>query len=165
MAPYGHAAVTSFLILSDTHNFESETAEDDCPLKHDMPKVDVLLHCGDLTQIGGLSAYKKALRMLEPFDAELKLVIAGNHDISLDGEYWRTHLEDDDEPEEHDQAVAIMTGPLARKANVTYLTEGLHEFTLRNGATFKIFVSPYQPKCGEWAFGYQRGVGGRYQKE
>ncbi|KAK4547944.1 hypothetical protein LTR36_010663 [Oleoguttula mirabilis] len=141
MATHSHAVVTRFLILSDTHNFESETAEG-CPLKQQMPRVDVLLHCGDLTQIGGLSAYKGALRMLEPFDAELKLVIAGNHDISLDGEYWRAHLEDDDEPKEHDQVVAIMTGPLALKANTT---------------TFTIFVSPYQPECGEWAFGYQRG--------
>lgn len=121
-----------------------------------MPKVDVLLHCGDLTQVGGTSAYKKALKMLGSFDAELKLVIAGNHDISLDGEYWRTHLEDDDEPEEHEEAVEIMTGPLAKAANVTYLTEGLHIFTLKRGATFRIFVSPYQPECGDWAFGYKR---------
>lgn len=108
-----------------------------------MPKVDVVLHCGDLTQVGGLSAYKKALKMFEQFDAELKLVITGNHDISLDGEYRRTHLEEDDEPEEHDEAVEIMTGPLAKKAGVTYLNEGLHQFTLRNGTTFSIFVSPY----------------------
>lgn len=83
-------------------------------------------------------------------------MIAGNHDISLDGKYWSTHLEEDDEPEEHQQAIEIMTGPLAKAAGVTYLTEGLHEFTLNNGSTFTIYASPHQPECGDWAFGYQR---------
>jgi 3',5'-cyclic AMP phosphodiesterase CpdA len=81
-----------------------------------VPKVDVLLHCGDLTQVSGLSAYRKALRLLGGFKAEPKLVIAGNHDISLDGEYWDTHLDRNDDPEEHDKAVAITTGPLAKQA-------------------------------------------------
>ncbi|KAK4496595.1 hypothetical protein PRZ48_012575 [Zasmidium cellare] len=148
-----YATSTRFMVLSDTHNFEKDPSKP-FPLCQDMPKVDVVLHCGDLTQVGGLSAYKKALKMFEQFDAELKLVIAGNHDISLDREYWRTHLEEDDEPEEHDEAVEIMTGPLAKKAGVTYLTEGTHKFTLRNGTTFSVFVSPYQPECGDWAFGY-----------
>jgi hypothetical protein len=83
-------------------------------------------------------------------------VIAGNHDISLDGEYWRTHLDEDDEPEEHDEALAIMTGLLAKASNIIYLTEGTHTFTLNNGTTFSIFASPYQPECGDWAFGYPR---------
>lgn len=102
------------MVLSDTHNLESVADLKATAAPIPMPKVDVLLHCGDLTQVGGLSAYKKALKLLGSFDAELKLVIAGNHDISLDGEYWQTHLEEDDEPQEHDQVVEIMTGPLAK---------------------------------------------------
>ncbi|KAH9841165.1 MFS general substrate transporter [Teratosphaeria destructans] len=150
------ATTVRFLVLSDTHNFEIDAADEKYPLRLPMPKVDVVLHCGDLTQAGGTSAYKKALRMLGHFDADLKLVIAGNHDISLDAEYWQSHLEEDDEPEEHDEAVAIMTGPLAKAAKVTYLTEGRCEFTLPSGKPFSIFVSPYQPECGDWAFGYKR---------
>lgn len=150
-----HTVQTKFLVLSDTHNFERD-ANKKCPLSQKMPEVDVVLHCGDLTQVGGLSAYKKALKIFEQFDAELKLVVAGNHDISLDGEYWRDHLEEDDDPEEHKQAVEIMTGPLAKKANVTYLTEGLHKFMLQNGTSFSIYVSPYTPEYGDWAFGYEK---------
>ncbi|OQO11793.1 hypothetical protein B0A48_03520 [Cryoendolithus antarcticus] len=149
---------TSFLIISDTHNFEAATAEEGCPLAQKMPRVDVLLHCGDLTQVGGLSAYKKALKLLASIDAELKLVIAGNHDLSLDGEYWATHLDEDDDPNEHDEAIEIMTGKLAKEAGVTYLMEGTHHFTLSNGAAFSLFASPFQPECGEWAFGYPRNV-------
>lgn len=147
---------TKFLILSDTHNFDKFTADPSSPLCQPLPKADVVLHCGDLTQVGGISAYKKALKMLCDLDAELKLVIAGNHDISLDGEYWAENMDEDDDPDEHQDAVALMTGSLAREAGVTYLTEGRHEFTLQDGVSFSIFASPYQPECGKWAFGYKR---------
>lgn len=65
-----------------------------------MLKVDVVLHCGDLTNCGGLATYKKALKMLHALNAELKLVISGNHDLDLDKTYWNTHLEDGDKPED-----------------------------------------------------------------
>ncbi|KAK5684296.1 hypothetical protein LTS10_004163 [Elasticomyces elasticus] len=146
---------TSFLVMSDTHNLELD-ALGNCPLANKMPKVDVLLHCGDLTQVGGTSAFKNALRLLGSFDAELKLVIAGNHDLELDGQYWRDNLDMDDGPEEHERAVALMTGPLAKAAGVTYLSEGTYHFTLKNGTSFSIFASPHQPWCGRWAFGYSR---------
>jgi hypothetical protein len=146
---------TSFMIISDTHGVDIHE-NDTHPFRLPLPKVDVLLHCGDLTQVGGQGPFRKALQMMGHLEAELKLVIAGNHDLELDGEYWRTHLDEEggDEPEEHDQAVAIMKGPLAKEAGVTYLDEGTHSFTLKNGASFSIFVSPYSPAFGDWAFGY-----------
>ena len=63
--------------------------------------------------------------------------------------------DDDPDPEDHRKAVELMTGPLAREAGVTYLTEGTHSFTLSTGATFKIWVSPYTPEYGNWAFSYK----------
>lgn len=111
--------------MSDTRNFESINSSN-YPLatSQTLPNIDVLLHCGDLTQIGGLSAYKRALHLLFSFSAESKLVIAGNQDFSLDGEYWRDNLDEEAgyEAEEHERAVEIMTGRLAREARVTYLT-------------------------------------------
>jgi len=68
---------TTFLILSDTHD---DAFPDPASLAGPGPsKVDVVLHCGDLTMIGGLSNYKRAIANLKAIDAELKLVIAGNH--------------------------------------------------------------------------------------
>ncbi|PQE33863.1 hypothetical protein CJF32_00010888 [Rutstroemia sp. NJR-2017a WRK4] len=147
---------TRFLILSDTHNFEFDQPGYTGPLQSPIPAVDVLIHCGDPTMCGGLSAYKKCLRMLGSFEAELKLVIAGNHDLSLDGMYWQNNLEEDDDPDEHQRAIDIMTGPLAKEAGVTYLEEGTHAFFLNNGAKFNIYVSAYQPEFGGWAFPYER---------
>ncbi|KAL8729390.1 MAG: hypothetical protein Q9166_004783 [cf. Caloplaca sp. 2 TL-2023] len=154
---------TKFLIISDTHNFEfSSTSRS--PLQLPTPKTDVLLHCGDLTQIGGLSDFTRALKMLASIPAELKLIIPGNHDLDLDKAYWDkqiTAYDNEDEPKDnrpdlqgHGKAVELMTGKTAREAGVTYLTEGTHTFTLTSGATFKIYVSPYTPEFGDWAFGY-----------
>jgi predicted phosphodiesterase len=65
---------STFLIMSDTHNLETaDFNPQDCPLANKLPKVDVLLHCGDLTQVGGLSAYKKALRLMSSYDAEVSI--------------------------------------------------------------------------------------------
>jgi predicted phosphohydrolase len=151
-----------FLILSDTHGFKFGDAEKvNGQLKHPPPKCDVLLHCGDLTYRGGLNEYKECLRMLGKIDAELKLVIAGNHDLSLDKRWWEYHNEDSDDPKnpdnyEHEKAVEMWTGDLAKQAGVTYLTEGLNTFTLKNGAKFTIYTSPYQPEFCDWAFPYHR---------
>jgi predicted phosphodiesterase len=65
---------STFLIMSDTHSLETaDFNPEDCPLANKLFKVDVLLHCGDLTQVGGLSAYKKALRLISSYDAEVSI--------------------------------------------------------------------------------------------
>ena len=155
---------TTFLIISDTHNF-AFTDFPTSPLYQPTPQADVLLHSGDLTSVGGLPSFRKALSMLSSITAELKLVIAGNHDLELDQTFWDAEVarrvpEDDPhddrpDPEDHRRAVDLMTGDLARKAGVTYLTEGTHTFTLSTGATFKIWVSPYTTEYRDWAFSYK----------
>ena len=150
---------TKFLIMSDTHNFEfSDNAGDYQPLQLPTPKADVLLHCGDLTDVGGVTFFKKALNMLGSIDAELKLVIAGNHDLQLDEAYWKAQRDREGTPadlEDHYQAIKVMTGPLAAEAAVTFLDEGTHSFTLKSGAKFTIYVSPYTPAFCDWAFAYE----------
>lgn len=147
---------TSFLVLSDTHDYQFGDNESS-RLQLPVPKVDVLLHCGDLTQVGGVPAFKKALKMLGNFNAELKLIIAGNHDLELDEGWCKAHLEEDEDYlEDHARAVEVMKGQLAKEAGVTYLEEGTHSFTLKSGATFTIYASPYQPEFNDYAFPYKR---------
>ncbi|KAL8860828.1 MAG: hypothetical protein Q9178_002858 [Gyalolechia marmorata] len=147
---------TTFLIISDTHNLTFDASKASA-LELPTPQADVLLHCGDLTQIGTQIAFRNALTMLGNIPAELKLVIAGDHDLELDQSHWLRRAAQPDSMDNrqcHANAERIMNGPDAYIANVTYLTEGTHTFTLSTGATFKIYVSPYTPVCGGWAFGY-----------
>ena len=44
-----------FLVMSDTHDFQfDDMTGSSCRLQLPTPEIDVLLHCGDLTQIGGV---------------------------------------------------------------------------------------------------------------
>ncbi|KAH7377567.1 Metallo-dependent phosphatase-like protein [Cadophora sp. MPI-SDFR-AT-0126] len=151
---------TRFMIISDTHNFQFGQAEKfGGPFRLPTPRCDVLLHCGDLTSTGGPIAYKKLLKMLASIEAELKLVIAGNHDLDLDRMHWEKKLDsdtDEDTRTQPEKAFEVMTGPLAKEAGVTYLVEGINTFTLSNGAKFRIYTSPYQPDFCDWAFPYER---------
>lgn len=104
--------------------------------------------------IGGLSNYRKALDQLSRLNAELKLVIAGNHDVSLDSNWWAENEEEGDDPE--DPAKARQLFEAAREQGVSLLGEGLHVFELGDGRPIKIFASPFTPEFGGYAFSYPR---------
>lgn len=134
------------MVVSDTHGHSLDGTI--------MPQVDVLIHTGDLTNFGELDQLKESINMMGTVEAELKLVIAGNHDISLDKTFRVENMSDEEYTEYHEAALEIMTGPLAKKAGVTYLEEGTHTFTLSNGAKFIVYASPYTPGSGGWGFCY-----------
>jgi len=152
---------TRILMISDTHQgFKNQkTYSDDGAFRPPFPKVDILLHSGDLTMTGRIDEYRGALAMLRKIPAELKLVIAGNHDLTLhknyylnekfeSGELYARHLDPEGyDPKNVDAAEQYWTGKEAVETEVTYLTEGLHTFSLANGASFTIYASPWQPEC------------------
>lgn len=147
-------------MISDTHTQTPFPAPcTDKAYRHPLPKADVLLHSGDLTRIGRLHEHKIIVDMLKQADAELKLVIAGNHDISLDREYYARNgvakhgsarLEDTDEIR------GLYTNEEARHAGIVYMEEEVKTFDLKNGARFTVYASPYTPEFCGWAFAYER---------
>lgn len=72
--------VIRLVCMSDTHNNEY-TLED-------IPDGDVLIHAGDLTKIGTMKELSNARAYLDSFPHSQKIVIAGNHEISLDSEFY-----------------------------------------------------------------------------
>jgi Icc-related predicted phosphoesterase len=160
---------TRLLIISDTHDgFQGQQAKpyasNTGSFRPPFPKADVLLHSGDLTMIGTMAQYRNTLAMLKDMDAELKLVIAGNHDLSLHTDYYidkdgKGHAKNlqglDYDKDTARQAIELWTGQAAKDAGVTYLTEGLHTFELSNGAMFTIYASAWQPWFFDWAFNYK----------
>ncbi|KAF2130813.1 Metallo-dependent phosphatase [Dothidotthia symphoricarpi CBS 119687] len=154
---------TRFLVISDTHSstLAQNASDNDTSFRPPLPRADVLLHCGDLTMIGHLHEYEKTLDMLQSIDADLKLVIAGNHDISLDEEYYTRkgkymHRKNGHDEEMPQKAREMWKGERAKRAGVTYLEEGTHTFDLKNGSKLRVYASPYQPVFCDWAFPYNR---------
>lgn len=142
---------TRFVCISDTHN---------CTVK--LPKGDVLIHCGDLTNQGSFNELSKQVQWLEQADFECKIVVAGNHDLTLDNEFYKEYgsSRHGNIPQVPEDCQAL----LAESKSLTYL---LHESrTIRLASpsgpqtTFSVFGSPYSPAWGgAWAFQYPRHDG------
>jgi predicted phosphodiesterase len=140
---------TSFLVLSDTHDKWPYTPE------KQPPKVDVFLHCGDLTQVGGLSSFRRAAENIKTIEAELKIVIGGNHDLELDADWVckNTGADDlEDELKDSRYCTDFMRGLKAHR--IHYVEEGTHTFTLNSGKQFTLYASPYTPAFNGYAFAY-----------
>ena len=146
------------LIISDTHNAPLLPKNSPRAFRKPPPECDILLHTGDLTSRGDLTEYKETLQMLKQIKAELKLVIAGNHDLTLDRNYVNRSVSNKAQISSMtiDEAHKIWHGPLAKEAGVTYLSEGLHSFTLASGARLRVYASPYTPEFCNWGFDYKR---------
>ncbi|KAL8677641.1 MAG: hypothetical protein Q9186_005947 [Xanthomendoza sp. 1 TL-2023] len=144
---------TRFVCISDTHN-----AAPDASFK--LPAADVLIHAGDLTNLGKYTELRKTFDWIEKADFEVKIVIAGNHDITLDATFYEQHG-----AHHHGQQLqdAVACGTLIEEyPSITFLNHEHAEVTLVKPdgprTTFKVFGSPMSPARGVWAFGYQPAI-------
>ena len=136
---------TRIVCISDTHNTFPK-----------LPAGDVLVHAGDLTNQGSLSELQRALRWLETTQFEAKIVVAGNHDVTLDKDFYQQHSSSF-----HNQAPqdSRECKDLLLNSSIHYLEHESATISLSdpNGprTRFKVFGSPFSPCHGLWAFGYQ----------
>ena len=151
---------TRILVLSDTHNAPPYPAgAKDQPYRWPLPKADVLLHAGDLTMTGTLEQNQKALELLTKVDADLKVVIPGNHDMTLHREYCKgspISLCPNYDDETLDKIEDLYTGKEALANGIVYMVEGMRTFTLKNGARFTVYANAWQPEFYNWGFNYPR---------
>lgn len=156
---------TRFFILSDTHGVDLEKKK-----KYRDP-ADVAVRCGDLTEEPKLEEFRTSLRLLNDVQAPLKLVIAENHDFTLDEPIFRVKVAKSQQPidlvkkEFGDYGEARQLFEDAKSAGIIFLDEGTHQFTLANGAKLSIYASPFTPSLGEgeWGFQYPRSEGHGFQ--
>ncbi|KAL6247815.1 hypothetical protein RBB50_005163 [Rhinocladiella similis] len=155
---------TRILLISDTHAALPEAVNDGAartPFHAPLPSADVLIHTGDLTMTGSLDEHERALELILSIDAPLKIVIPGNHDLTLDREYYAAHHGLHARYARYDDATLeriqdMYSGPDAQEAGVRYLVEGRESFKLQNGARLNVYASAWQPEFFNWAFGYPR---------
>ncbi|KAJ7718681.1 Metallo-dependent phosphatase-like protein [Mycena maculata] len=140
---------TRFVLISDTHTSTFP-----------VPDGDVLLHTGDLTQMGTLKELETTMEWLYALPHQVKIVIAGNHDYALDHEWyaenWRELPFHRKEPESAEPIREFLKGPRAVRANVVYLQSEGHKFRVREGGQeWTVYGSPHTPTRGGWGFGYK----------
>jgi hypothetical protein len=156
------SVATRVLVLSDTHGEALQR-----PVT---TSADVAIHCGDITEESKLDEFRAAISMLKAIDAPVKLVIAGNHDFTLDDKaFTNTRREISstiDEPAlkrtygDLREARALFDTEEVRAAGITFLDEGIHRITLANGALMTVYASPYTPsKSSGWGYQYDPSQG------
>ncbi|KIL96640.1 hypothetical protein FAVG1_01384 [Fusarium avenaceum] len=144
---------TRFLIIYDTHGSEDFRTPSD--------PADVAIHCGDLTQESKLDEFQATPRFLKQLDAPLKVVIAGNHDFTLDTPVFERKIAEAGPLEQTlvDQEYGVF-GQTRRLLDdaaddvILFLDEGVYHFDLANGAHLTVFASPYTPSTNNSAFQY-----------
>lgn len=72
---------TRFVCISDTHNASPGGA-------FKLPKGDVLIHAGDLTNQGSEQELKKTIKWIEESDFEAKIVIAGSQTFTAQSDCY-----------------------------------------------------------------------------
>ncbi|KAF9741468.1 hypothetical protein PMIN02_009697 [Paraphaeosphaeria minitans] len=146
---------TRIVCISDTHN---QTPK--------LPQGDVLIHAGDLTKQGSRRELEKAARWLEAADFEAKIVIAGNHDMTLDAPFFEKH--NNAHPSGHVRWPDTRSSEDNKKlftesSSITYLENEAATMYLKANdgphTCFKVYGSPYVPNNRDWGFGYQPGTG------
>lgn len=152
---------TRFLILSDTHSALPAESSDKQPFRLPLPSADVVIHCGDLTMVGKPEEHMSAIHLLKLINAELKIVIPGNHDLTLDTKYCQKHKRLYDWERNHTQEDLqsireLYTNQAAKDAGIAYIEEGTRTFKLLNGNSFTVYASAYTPEFCGWAFPYPR---------
>jgi predicted phosphohydrolase len=142
-----------FVCLSDTHS----TIEN---LRSFVPPGDVLLHAGDFTELGFPKEINEFNYFLGKLPHKVKVVIAGNHDLTLDDDLV-THKRQELNMR-FDVKTKIFEDYLEKlkvKSSRELLTNCIYLLDSHiHVCGIKIYGSPWQPEFGGWAFNLPRGA-------
>ena len=111
-----------FVVISDTHGHHR---------KLKLPKGDIIIHAGDITDHGHKKEVLDFLDWFSELDYLYKIFIGGNHDFYLD-----------------EQAVELLA---LIPSTITYLNNNGIEIE-----DIKLWGSPVTPALPDWAFGKER---------
>jgi len=127
-----------FVCMSDTHGHHGE---------HAVPEGDVFLHTGDFSNVGEEEVIQSFVNFLQSLPHKHKIIIAGNHDTTLDLDFYKKHWRDYHDVQLNAKRIKRMV-----MSNCTYLEDS--ETTVEG---IRIYGSPWQPEFGGWAFNLNRG--------
>jgi predicted phosphohydrolase len=132
------------VVISDTHGLHREVMP---------PPGDILVHGGDFSNTGEPEQVSDLAEWLGALPHKEKVVIAGNHDITFDKEYYVDRGKDRFHPnlqQPHD--VDEVRNKLISSSSCRYV-----EDAVVNVCDITTYGSPWQPEFCDWAFNLQRG--------
>lgn len=137
-----------FVCISDTHGKIEGS-------KLHMPQGDVLLHAGDFTQKGHMNEIQKFNSYLGALPYKVKVVIAGNHDLTFDDNITEASLRTFGVQK---STVESYLSERGLKSVKQMLTSAIYlEDSLVTVCGIKIYGAPWQPVFCDWGFNLNRG--------
>ncbi|CAD8139224.1 unnamed protein product [Paramecium octaurelia] len=124
----------TFVCISDTHGLLNPSSVKPTIT---LPQGDVLIHCGDFTNCGELDGIKKFKQWLIQQPFKYKILIAGNHDLTLDNIKYPKYLKDPQLQAE----IKDLQNQCIYLLNSSCVVEG-----------YKIWGSPYSLEFCNWGF-------------
>jgi Icc-related predicted phosphoesterase len=139
-----------FVCISDTHGKHRE-------LDGLVPDGDVLVHAGDFTNTGETDQVQDLHDWLCELPHRWKVVIAGNHDLTMDAEHYELRGRDRFHGGQgYDPASTRRI--LQESESVIYLEDSVCAIPINNdGHSIQVYGSPHQPEFCDWAFNLPRG--------
>ncbi|EPS39567.1 hypothetical protein H072_6639 [Dactylellina haptotyla CBS 200.50] len=165
--PQKRTRKTRFICVADTHNLSPYQGG------FKVPKGDVLIHAGDMTKQGTYGELKKTVgwinKLLEDGVVERAIIIAGNHDLTLDPPFYASHGHNwhTQNPQDPETCLSLFSKDSLHPA-VTFLSHASEHIILTSPTGpkthFNVFGSPYTPihitkvndlcEGSRWAFQY-----------
>ncbi|UJR36079.1 hypothetical protein I4U23_028815 [Adineta vaga] len=134
---------TRIVCISDTHS----------RYHFSLPSGDILVHGGDFSMTGYQTEIEEFLRYLKSLTQfRLKIIIAGNHDVTLESEFYKRTCNrwHPGRTQDYEQIGRLIRDPsLAKDYGIIYLENQEFVDPLTG---LKFYGSPYQPEFCDWAF-------------
>jgi len=107
--------------------------------KAKIPSGDILLHAGDITDVGDIQDIEQFTWNLKKYQSVFSAIVVcgGNHDFCFSADKNKRPTEAED---------------ILKRAGIIYLQDS---FTIQKG--LKIYGSPWQPEFCDWNFNLPRG--------
>lgn len=134
------------ICISDTHGLHNK-------MFYDLPKGDILIHAGDVSNVGKryeVTEFIEWFQSVEGFGT--KIFIAGNHDFAFEKKSDPNHKDD------YDWLYNLINKENLSESNCVYLED--NEFLLNHpdfSRPIKFYGTPWQPEFFNWAFNLPRG--------
>lgn len=133
------------ICISDTHSLHDR-------MLHSLPKGDVLIHAGDISNRGGerdVTNFIQWFQNIEGYD--MKIFISGNHDHCFEQINKPHHKRD------YDWLRHLMSEENLSQSDVVYLEDDYVTYVTEEfSRPLKIYGTPWQPEFYNWAFNLPR---------
>ena len=131
--------------ISDTHSLHEN-------MRHELPKGNILIHAGDISNRGGERDVTNFIHWFQNIEGyDMKIFVSGNHDFCFERVNEPHHKGD------YDWLHHLMSEENLSQSDVVYLEDDYVLYVSDElSIPLKIYGSPWQPWFYDWAFNLPR---------